>query len=114
MKPGEASLLRLYMNADDHFHGKPLYECGGREGPGDGPGRGSVFPAELGYGLHRVVHDAMSEYSFIGAPLVIEVVDSEERIKDLLTEFKAMVGEGLVTVSTVSPVEVARDVHPSE
>ncbi len=114
MIPREASLLRFYMNADDRFHGKPLYEAVVVKAREMGLAGASVFSAELGYGCHRVVHDAMSEYSFIGAPLVVEVVDSEERIKDLLTEIKAMVGEGLVTVSTVSHVEVARYVHPSE
>ena len=59
----------------------------------------SVFTAEMGYGCHRVVHDLMSDYAFMETPLVVEVIDSEERIKDLLTEFKAMVGEGLVTVA---------------
>jgi PII-like signaling protein len=101
VKSGEASLLRLYMNADDRFQGKPLYEAVVTKAREMGLAGASVFSAEMGYGCHRVVHDTMSEYTFIGAPLVVEVVDSEERIKNLLAEFRAMVGEGLVTVSTV-------------
>lgn len=114
MNPGEASLLRLYMNADDRFQGKPLYEAVVTKAREMGLAGASVFTAEMGYGCHRVVHDAMSEYTFIGAPLVVEVIDSHERIKDLLSEFTAMVGEGLATVSTLSPVHVTRYVHPAE
>jgi PII-like signaling protein len=111
MNPGEASLLRLYMNADDRFERKPLYEAVVFKARELGLAGASVFSAEMGYGCHRVFHDAMSEYRFIGAPLVVEVIDSEERIKALLAEFTAMVGEGLVTVS---PVHVACYVHPTK
>jgi uncharacterized protein len=111
MKPGAASLLRLYLNADDRAHGKPLYEAVVLKAREMGLAGASVFTAERGYGCHRVVHDAMNEYAFMAAPLVVEVVDTEEQIHGLLAEFQAMVGEGLVTVS---PVQVARYVHPSE
>jgi PII-like signaling protein len=118
MKPGEASLLRLYMNADDRFRGKPLYEAVVMRAREMGLAGASVFEAEMGYGCHRHVHDAMSEYTFIGAPLVVEIVDSQERIQGLLSELKAMVGEGLVTVSTINSVEVTHyihhHVHPAE
>jgi PII-like signaling protein len=114
MNPGMANLLRLYMNNDDRFQGKPLYEAVVAKARAMGLAGASVFTAEMGYGYHRVVHDTMSEYSFIGSPVVIEMVDSAEQIEALLAEFKLMVGEGLVTVSTVSPVHVIRNVPLSE
>src|SRR5262249_15454689 len=109
MKPGEACLLRLYMNADDRFQRRPLYEAVVTKARELGLAGASVCTAEMGYGYHRVVHDAMSEYSFVGSPVVAEVVDSPERIRALLAELRAMVVEGLVTVS---PVRVARYDHP--
>ena len=114
MNPGEASLLRLYMNASDRFGGKPLYEAVVSKARELGLAGASVFTAEVGYGAHRVVHDAMSEYPFIDSPVVVEVVDVPERIKALLAELKVMVGEGVATVSTMSPVEVTHYVHSSE
>lgn len=114
MKPGEASLLRLYLNNDDRYQGRPLYDAVVTKARAMGLAGASVFTAELGFGRHRVLHDNMSEYTFVGAPVVVEVVDAPERVEALLSEFKEMVGEGLVTVSTVSPVRVARYVHPSE
>ncbi len=114
MNIGEARLLRLYVNADDRFQGRPLFEAVVTKARAMGLAGASVFVAEMGYGCHRVVHDLMSDYAFMEAPLVVEVVESPERIQELLGEFKAMVGEGLVTVSTVSPAQVVRHVHPSE
>jgi PII-like signaling protein len=114
MKPGQASLLRLYLNADDRFQHKPLYEAVVNRARELGLAGASVFAAEMGFGHHHIVHDTMSEYTFAGAPLLIEVVDTDERIDLLRAELAAMIGEGLVTLSTVSRVEVARYVHPSE
>lgn len=114
MNPGAASLLRLYMNADDRAHGKPLYEAVVLKAREMGLAGATVFTASMGYGTHRVVSDAMSEYTFMGAPLVVEVVDSPERIDTFLSELQTLVGECRVTVSTVSPVHVARYVHPSD
>jgi uncharacterized protein len=111
MKRGEASLLRLYINADERAQGKPLYEAVVLKAREMGSAGASVFRAEVGYGSHRVVHDAMSEYTFVEAPLVVEVVDTPERIAALLDELKTLVGEGL---ATVSPVRVASQGRPFE
>jgi PII-like signaling protein len=113
MNPGEASLLRLYLNADDRLGSGPLYEAVVAKAREMGLAGASVFTGEMGYGSHRVVHDSMSEYSFVASPVVVEVVDVPERIEALLVELKVMVGEGLATVSTMSRVHVARYVHPS-
>ena len=114
MNAGEARLLRLYMNADDRCGRKPLYEAVVIKARKMGLAGASVFTAEMGYGAHRVVHDAMSEYSFVSQPVIVEVVESPERIESLLAELKVMVGEGLATVSTLNSVRVARYVHRSE
>jgi uncharacterized protein len=108
MNPGAARLLRLYMNANDRFGGKPLYEAVVAKARALGLAGASVFTAEIGYGAHRVVHDAANEYSFVAAPIVIEVVDRPEQIAALVSELTLMVGEGLATVSTVSKAHVAR------
>jgi PII-like signaling protein len=114
MKPGQASLLRLYLNADDRYHHKPLYEVVVTRARELGMAGASVFAADMGYGHHHRIHDTMSEYSFAGAPLVVEVVDTAERIEVLRAELEVLIGEGLVTLSTVSRVEVARYVQPSD
>lgn len=111
MNPGEAIHLMLYINADDSHHGKLLYEAVVLKAKELGLAGASVFTGEMGYGSHHVVHDVMSEYSFVGAPIVVEVVEAPERIETLLGELAAMVGEGFVTVS---PVRVSHYSHRSE
>jgi PII-like signaling protein len=105
---GEARLLRLYVNSDDRAAHSPLYAAVVRKARELGMAGASVFPAELGFGHHRQLHDSMSEYTSGEAPLVIEVIDTKEQIDRLLQELAVMVGEGLAAWSTVSRVEVAR------
>jgi PII-like signaling protein len=104
MNPGAASLLRLYLNADGRFQGKPLNEAVVARAQSMGLAGASVFTGEIGYGSHRIVHDAMSEYSFVEAPVVVELVDSRVQIEALLSEFQTLLVEGLVTISSVSVV----------
>jgi PII-like signaling protein len=94
----DASILRLYLNADDRRGGRPLYRTVVERARSLGLAGASVFPAELGFGAHRRVHDAASDYAFVSVPVVIEVVDAPGRIAALLDELGPMVGEGLAVV----------------
>lgn len=116
MNPGAASLLRLYMNANDRsLDGKKLlYEAVVLKARAMGMAGATVFNAPMGYGVHRVVRDAASEYSFMDAPVIVEIVDRTEQIEALLAALKTMVDEGLVTVNTIRPVRVVHYVHTSE
>lgn len=111
MRTGEASLLRVYVNADDRFSGRPLFEAIVARAHGMGLAGASVFAAEAGYGGHRTVHDLLSEYSSSAAPMIVEIVDWPDRIALLLEAMREMVGEG---IATVSAVRVARGGDPAE
>ncbi|WP_235905010.1 DUF190 domain-containing protein [Tautonia marina] len=114
MLPVDATLLRLYVHNDDRALGRPLYEAVVEKARGMGLAGATVFTAELGFGSDRQVHDSLSEYTFLGAPVVIEVVDSLDRLESLLVELAGMIGPGVKLLSTLSPVRVVRDVSPSE
>jgi PII-like signaling protein len=111
MIPREAGLLRLYSNADERWHGRPLYRAVVDAARRLGLSGASVFPVDMGYGARRELHDISSEYSSFGIPIVIEVVDAVERIMMLVDELGAMVGEGLVVVT---PAYVYRYLHAAE
>ncbi len=104
----QATLLRLYVNSDDRWERTPLYEAVVRKARTLGLAGASVFPVELGYGGHHRLHDASSEYTFVGSPVIIEIVDVAERVDALLTEIRPMVGEGL---ATTKPVQIVHQVH---
>ena len=65
-------------------------------------------PVEMSYGSHRRIHDAASDYGFIGLPVVIEMVDGPERIDALLAELGPMLAGA---AATVQPVRVVRYAH---
>jgi PII-like signaling protein len=114
MRSIDATLLRLYVHNDDRALGRPLYETVVEKARAMGLAGATVFPAELGYGSNRTVHDSLSEYTFLGAPVVIEVVDASDRIEALLAELAALIGPGVGILGTLSPVRVVRDGPPPE
>jgi PII-like signaling protein len=108
MIPADARLLRLYVNSDDRFEGRPLFEAVVTKARRMGMAGASAFPVEMSFGSHHRLHDQMSEYLFVSIPVVIEVIDAPERIDSLLTELRMMVGEGL---ATINPARVVHYVH---
>jgi PII-like signaling protein len=111
MIPREASLLRFYSNANETFGGMPLYRAVVETARRGRLAGASVFPVELGYGVHRQVHDIASEYSSFEIPIVVEVVDAAERVASLAVELETMVSEGLIVISAA---EVLRYTHAAE
>ncbi len=105
MIPSEANLLRVYLNANESWQGKPLYRAVVEAARALHLAGASVFLVELSYGAHHRLHDATSEYTSFEIPVVVEIVDGPERVKHLLHELESMVGEGLVAFR---PVQV----HP--
>ncbi|GIW88432.1 MAG: hypothetical protein KatS3mg108_2756 [Isosphaeraceae bacterium] len=111
MTPNSACLVRLYLNANDQADHRPLFETLVLKARELGLAGASVFPAELGFGCHRVIHDTLSEYSFSESPLIIEVVDQPPRIDAWLAECSKLLPGGLATIRTVNPVLILH--HPA-
>jgi PII-like signaling protein len=111
MIPGAASLLRIYTNAHEKWRGVPLYRAVVESARRLELAGASVFPVEVGYGAHRLLHDIASEYSSFEIPIVVEIVDAGERVGPLLAELETMVCEGLIVVGSV---QVVRYTHAVE
>ena len=58
----------------------------------------SVFPVEMSFGARRHVHDAQSDYGFTELPVVIEIVETRERIEALLIELGDSLASSFLTV----------------
>ena len=106
--PAPATLLRLFANANETSLGAPVYRSVVEKARLLKLAGASVFSVELGYGAHRLVHDAASEYSSFEIPIVVEVVDATEAVMRLAGELGSIVTEGLVVLS---PVQVVRYSH---
>lgn len=113
MTTHEAALLRLHVNASDRWHGKPLYEAIVSAAHATGLRGASVFPVAFGFGERRRIHDNASEYQFVDEPVIIEIIDTSEKIDSLLATIGPMFNGGLMTVEPVRVLQRS-DTPPSQ
>lgn len=92
---GEGKLVRIFVGESDRWDGRPLYEaivqCV-RQAGGAGV---TVLRGIEGFGAHSRIHTARILRLSQDLPIVIEIVDSVERIDTLLTQIDPMIDEGL-------------------
>src|SRR4029077_8809351 len=98
MIPDEARLLRLYVNGNLRWHGKPLYQAVVETAREMHLAGASVFLVDLSFGSQRLLRDVGSDYAFVDVPVVVEVVDDAERVEALIQRLRPMVSEGFATV----------------
>ena len=84
MTPGDIYLLRIYVTAVERRGGKLLYELIVRAARSLDLAGASVFPVEMSFGASRHVHDTFSDYGFAELPVVVEIVETRQRIEALL------------------------------
>jgi PII-like signaling protein len=94
-------LLRVFIGESDTFEHKPLYETIVQKVRELGLAGATVLRGVEGYGAHSVVHKAHLLEMSTDLPMVIEIVDTEEKIKLLLPHLESMVQEGMVTMEYV-------------
>ena len=97
---GERTLMRIHLGErdKDRKSGKPLYQAivellRGRQYAG-----ATVFRAIMGYGASAHVRTDRVEVLSLDLPIVVECVETEERIKAILPELDEMIGGGLITL----------------
>ena len=99
--PRDAMLLRVFLGEDDKFHSRPLYEAivlKAREAQLAGA---TVLRGHMGFGHSSRIHTSKILRLSEDLPLVIEIVDTEEKIKAFLPTLDAMMQSGLVTLEKV-------------
>jgi uncharacterized protein len=98
---GKGKLLRIFVGERDRRQGQPLYTAIVDELRRAGLAGASVFKGIEGYGGHSVLHAARVFDLSTDLPILIEVVDTEERIKAILPLIDELVHEGMVTLESV-------------
>ena len=101
---GTAKLVRIFLGESDRWKGQPLYVAIVEEMRRAGLAGATVFKGILGFGAHSVVHAARIVDLSSDLPIVIELVDSEEKVAAFLPTLDAMVAEGLVTLEKVDVI----------
>jgi uncharacterized protein len=99
--PTDALLLRIFIGESDRWQHKPLYEAivlAAREAQLAGA---TVLRGPLGFGQSSRLHTSKILQLSMDLPLVIEIVDGEEKINAFLPTLEKMIGGGLVTLENV-------------
>ena len=102
--PHEAMLLRIFIGESDRWEHKPLYEAIVLKAREMHLAGATVLRGPMGFGKSSRLHTAKILRLSMDLPLVIEIVDSEEKINAFLPELEQMVGGGLVTMEQVKVV----------
>jgi hypothetical protein len=99
--PLEAILLRIFIGESDKTDNKPLYEVIVEEARKRNMAGASVLRGILGFGANSRIHTSKILRLSEDLPVVVEIVDAEDKIEAFLPELDKMVGEGLVTLEKV-------------
>jgi PII-like signaling protein len=98
---GERTLMRIHIGESDRWHGKPLYEAIVELLRREKFSGTTVLRGVGGYGSSSVYHTDKILRLSQDLPIVVEVVESSERIEQILPQLDDMIGGGLVTLEKV-------------
>lgn len=102
-------LLRMFIGESDQFRGVPLYHAIVLKIRELGMSGATVLRGVEGFGAHSRIHTANILRLSQDLPIVIEVIDTEERIRRLVEHLDRMVPEGLLmTIEGVRIIRYAR------
>lgn len=98
---GERTLMRIHIGESDHWHGKPLYQAIVEMLRTEKFSGVTVLRGVGGYGSSSIYHTDKILRLSQDLPIVIEVVEYNERIEQVLPRLDEMVGGGLITLEKV-------------
>jgi uncharacterized protein len=103
--PHEAVLLRIFIGESDRWHHQPLYEAIVLKAREMHLAGATVLRGIMGFGKTSRLHTAKILRLSLDMPLIIEIVDSEEKIQAFLPIVNPMMGAGLLTMEKVKCLE---------
>jgi uncharacterized protein len=103
--PKDAMLLRVFVGEDERFEGHPVYELIVRKAREAHLAGATVLRGPMGFGKSSRLHTAKILRLSEDLPIVIEIVDAEEKIRQFLPTLDAIMGSGLVTLEKVQVLQ---------
>src|SRR5712672_2859838 len=103
--PHEATLLRIFIGETDRWEHKPLYEAIGLKARETHLAGATVLRGPMGFGKSSRLHTAKILRLSMDLPVVIEIVDSDEKIRAFLPVLDKMMGGGLLTLEKVKVID---------
>jgi PII-like signaling protein len=105
---GKAKMLRIHFGENDKWKEKPLHQAIVEKCRELDIAGATVFRGIEGYGASTLIHRSHLLSFSSDAPVMVSVIDSEEKIQKLLPHLEQMIQEGLIAMSEV---EVIKYVH---
>jgi len=101
----DAMLLRIFIGEDDKADHKPLYEAIVLKAREMHLAGATVLRGPLGFGHSSVLHTTKIVRLSQDLPIVIEIVDSEEKINAFIDAVEGIMGSGLMTLEKVKVIQ---------
>ncbi|HTZ81075.1 MAG TPA: DUF190 domain-containing protein [Stellaceae bacterium] len=103
--PKNATLLRIFLGQDDRHGHQPLYEAIVLKAREQGLAGATVLRGPMGFGHSSTLHTTKVLRLSQDLPIVVEIVDSEEKIAAFLPLLDGMMGSALVTLEKVQVLQ---------
>jgi PII-like signaling protein len=101
---GQGLLLRIYIGESDTWHGRPLYQAIVEHLREKGLAGATVLRGIEGFGAKAHLHTTRILRLSSDLPVLIEIVDQEDRIRAVIPELDTMVTDGLITLEKVEVI----------
>lgn len=101
---GERVLMRVHIGERDKYKGKPLYAAIVEMLRRKGYAGATVYRGIMGFGASSTVHTDRIEVLSLDLPIVVECIETAERIDAVLPELDEMIGGGLITLERANVI----------
>ncbi|WP_457605853.1 DUF190 domain-containing protein [Nitratifractor sp.] len=98
---GRKKAMRIYLDNSDMHEGKPLWQMLMQKIKAEGLAGATLLKAAAGIGAHTELHTFEIWSLSQKLPVILEIIDEEEKVLAFLDKYDGMIGEGLVTLSDV-------------
>ncbi|HEX3559978.1 MAG TPA: DUF190 domain-containing protein [Pyrinomonadaceae bacterium] len=102
--PEEGYLLRVFVGESDRHGHRPLYEVIVLKAREAGLAGATVLRGVMGFGRHSLIHTTKILRLSEDLPMVIEMVDSREKIESFLPALDALISDGMATLERVKVI----------
>jgi PII-like signaling protein len=106
--PRDAVLLRIFLGENDRFQHRPLYEAIVLKAREMHLAGATVLRGPMGFGPSSRLHTAKILRLSEDLPMVVEIVDSQEKIDAFLPVLDSMMGSGLVTLEKATVLQYGK------
>jgi uncharacterized protein len=103
--PEDGYLLRIFVGESDRHGHHPLYEAIVLKAREAGLAGATVLRGVMGFGKNSILHTAKILRLSEDLPMVVEIVDSLEKVEKFLPLLDEMISDGLVTIEKVTAIQ---------